>query len=641
MVVVLDQGVRTWGDVRLVLEAAVLALGRQAARRGVPFFVATTAAGGEILDPLEADAETLGQRVEASDLSANPALALERVLESPADDPRDLVLLTHPRSLPEADVAAAARRLGARDRLFALTLDGHGAAELSELRRGAPVRLRQFHVDFTRSASRPVKPPPDSPADVPGPWRGDVEPVGYPFCFGVAGDARWFVFDRASEWLLVVAERGMLYACKTDGTRTQILPRGMFAGRALNSVLAAAGVPGGFVVAGSVRCPTAVFHYDLASQTCTRHIIPDVSITAPLHYLPQYHAVISATPSLRQGWALDLATGRCHRAEDTIDPAVRAAAAWGHCVSHGLPTASLSVMSEASGTQGAEIHVQAVGGRFCHVESSTGTVRFYGVPHWTPFTPQADGQPVLRHCEPLAAQCRGNTLALLTTGARQGPVLRLFRGPEGVPLASYPTDERHLVYQSTEFTLSEDGAWLARKVTPARVEVRRVTGDAPPVITVAGGFSGPPAIIVGWCALLIGSGKHHAHLLRWKTGALQTAHGRDGAALVADVPELRGYGEHGSADGVPEFLHYDRDRFALGASWNITAVADRYGQVALFTHAGRLVCMFFAFREHLAGWMPDGTRLGPAWLTGGPESPGAAEKFGRVLCEACGKRVRS
>ncbi len=42
LVVLLDQGVRTWGDVRLVLAAAVFALGRLAGARRLPFLVAAT-----------------------------------------------------------------------------------------------------------------------------------------------------------------------------------------------------------------------------------------------------------------------------------------------------------------------------------------------------------------------------------------------------------------------------------------------------------------------------------------------------------------------------------------------------------------------------------------------------------------------
>src|SRR5205085_2464461 len=71
LVVVLDQGVRTWGDVRLVLSAAVLALGRQALQRRLPFRLAATSNLGNLVDPAEVDDKTLGALIEASDLSAN------------------------------------------------------------------------------------------------------------------------------------------------------------------------------------------------------------------------------------------------------------------------------------------------------------------------------------------------------------------------------------------------------------------------------------------------------------------------------------------------------------------------------------------------------------------------------------------
>ena len=84
LVVLLDQGVRTWGEVRLVLAGATLALGRQAMRRGTPFLIAATSTGGRIGDPLQLDGEALGGVLESSDLSPDPGQAIGRVLESPA-----------------------------------------------------------------------------------------------------------------------------------------------------------------------------------------------------------------------------------------------------------------------------------------------------------------------------------------------------------------------------------------------------------------------------------------------------------------------------------------------------------------------------------------------------------------------------
>ena len=111
LIVLLDQGVRTWGDVRLVLSAAALALGKLAAKAKMPCLLAATSTQGEVLDPLKVSDEILGAMVEASDLSGNPGLALENILEQPFVGSRDVVLLTHPRNLAEDDVRAAAMRL--------------------------------------------------------------------------------------------------------------------------------------------------------------------------------------------------------------------------------------------------------------------------------------------------------------------------------------------------------------------------------------------------------------------------------------------------------------------------------------------------------------------------------------------------
>src|SRR5262249_4379133 len=180
LVVLLDQGVRTWGDVRLVLSAAVLALGKQAARSSLPFSLATTGAGGEPVDPLELAADELGELVEASDLTPNPGRALERVLEQPAPGVRDVVLLTHPRNLAEADVAAAARGVTGGARLFAVVMDAAGNVDLAELKRGVPVGIRQFRIDFTQSVELPVHAEADGVLDGPRPWPAHREPRRFP-----------------------------------------------------------------------------------------------------------------------------------------------------------------------------------------------------------------------------------------------------------------------------------------------------------------------------------------------------------------------------------------------------------------------------------------------------------------------------
>src|SRR5205807_1427060 len=104
---------------------------------------------------------------------------------------------------------------------------------------------------------------------------------------------------------------------------------------------------------------------------------------------------------------------------------------------------------------------------------------------------------------------------------------------------------------------------------------------------------------------------------------------------------LRTTGVEGNRKNLPPFLNYDPKRFTLAAETDVLAVADRFGQVAIFDCTHELVCMFFAFRDRLAAWMPDGTRFGPAAITGGPPTPDALDKLGRALRAAseAGRRL--
>src|SRR5262249_2454196 len=77
LIIVLDQGVRTWGGVRLALAGAVMAFARLAARRKISFRLATTGNGGKPVDPVEVGAAKIGDLLEASDLTPHPTSAME------------------------------------------------------------------------------------------------------------------------------------------------------------------------------------------------------------------------------------------------------------------------------------------------------------------------------------------------------------------------------------------------------------------------------------------------------------------------------------------------------------------------------------------------------------------------------------
>ena len=82
IVLLLDQGVRTWGDVRLVLSSAAMALARQAVRRRIAIRLTTTGNGGEPVDLASLEPDRLADLLEASDLSPHPGRMLARLLQA-------------------------------------------------------------------------------------------------------------------------------------------------------------------------------------------------------------------------------------------------------------------------------------------------------------------------------------------------------------------------------------------------------------------------------------------------------------------------------------------------------------------------------------------------------------------------------
>ncbi len=253
LVVLLDQGVRTWGGVRLALAGAVFALAQFAQRRKRAFLLATTGKDGKRIDPLEVQASELGDSLEASDLTAHPGVALEEVLTAESDRFRDIVILTHPRSLVQNEVLRNVRNHRNRDRVFAVSVDSTGKGCLSDLGGGQPISLTHFRVDLAAALN-----PPKSAAVsgyAPDAWGGELEPIPFPFWFGPMGDIQFAAIDQECQWLLVACANGMLHAQKLDGSAREVLPRGLCHSQVLKNVEDVLGVHGGFVVCGSVPSP--------------------------------------------------------------------------------------------------------------------------------------------------------------------------------------------------------------------------------------------------------------------------------------------------------------------------------------------------------------------------------------------------
>lgn len=626
LLVVLDQGVRTWGDVRLVLAAAAIALGRQASRRQIAWLVATTANGGHVVDPMAAaDAEALGTLIEASDLSTNPGLAVERVLETPTDRPRDIVILTHPRALAEPDVAAAARRAGPDTRLFAVAVDGAGRVEFAELRRGTPVILSRCRVELRRDPEPTFAP---RRLAASGPWTGDIEAIGFPFELGLLGPVQdgHFDFDERGEWLLVADRMGLLHAWRVDGVGGEMLPRGKLRGMVLTQVEAVVGVAGGFVVAGSLghkECAVVV-HYDFATRRCVARDLGPWRGEREWFYLREFHAIAvrdPAEPARRA--AVDLGTGQVSNSWDDEASHLRGLphdrANWARKAAiFGPPDRPTVIRVARKDERGALAMLDPDSGRvyLWRTHSEPSDVMVF-----------ADNEPTLRGKSLGAVQVAGGVVGLGTVDLSDGSSrIYLFEKASRHIVAEYPLSS------PWGFALSRDGRRLARAHGPAIV-VQDVGGAGPAVLVTPPGKTHSSLDVELAPHLMRLRGGRVTHLLFWIGGTLQVRRTPIRPEGGGEIPMGSTVEYRPDATGWRPVA--DSKRFVVhGTCDGLTVLSDVFGQVAVLGANDALVAMFFVFREELAGWLPDGTRFGPPSRIGGPTSPDAMAKFGRALLEA-------
>ncbi len=644
LVVLLDQGVRTWGRPRLALAAAVFALGQMARRRCLPLLLAATSIQGALVDPLTTPASALADMLATSDLSANPGLALEQDLSDPEAKLRDVVLLTHPRNLAEPDVLAAARTARGHTRLFTVAVDGHGECRFDELRHGAPVAIGRFRIDLTT----PAPPPPQRREPVDGrpgaAWKGDVEPIGFPFRFGLAGndEALLFAFDHAGEWLLVAGQHGMLCACQTDGGSHEILPRPFVHRAVLTAVHRVLGVAGGFVITGTMKGVLIAAHYDFAARSVKCYeFTPNRGQLAggvEWRYARSKHLLILRVGQDFSG--VSLATGR-------RDEAVPEHLLWGALhpfqVLHNTEMRLQHYMEmrphKVALPPREIVATQSRGAGWCYsslqLKPSAGQLEPVFFPAgWSSFTPVSDGAPALSGMILQRADQRGDMLAVLTESPRQEKTLWLFRGPDGETITEY-----RLAYERDGFALSTDGRLLAIQRSPGQVEVRgtRAGDNNTSSVSPVGRFHNNAAVELGdrWLSITIGGIIHLAH---WERGELVLLRHAEGSRrLREDVLQASGLSSEGvlARRGRSSF-HYDVNRLRLSARCrDLIVVVDAFGEVFLYDAMdSKWVCAFFAFRQQIAVWMLDGTAMGSEALLGRPATPDASYRIGAALLRA-------
>jgi hypothetical protein len=663
LLVVLDQGVRTWGDVRLLLTAAVLAFARLAQTRHLPFRLTGTSVAA-ILDPLQAEEQVLGDLLEASDLCLNPGLALERVLEEPVEEPREVLLLTHPRNLGEEDVRAAARRMLPGMRLFAVAADEQGDVQLSELRHGTALAVTRFHVDLTPRREEPPLVRRCELAEMP-PWTGDVEPIGFPF-----GDYqisreweiadRKFDFDRSGEWLLVTGPEGMLQAHRLNAQgrlRTEVLPRALFQGGILQSVDRVTGANGGFLVGGTIDGHHVVAHYDFSDRRMRVYELaerPHDPLT--WGYSATYHALVF--PELNRNHpdfaAIDLATGVSAHGEGDTRAANRAAVAALDASNGAYGIFSNSVPVFLRPANPALIST-AVPGPYLAGDAD-GALELTGFPSpWKPFRPQSDGRPMFRKGTTLTATLQNGVLVVSALDRNARPILAAFRGPDGACLGVYPMPGKDIHY-----SLSADGQYLAVQGKRKNISVRDLRQDGRVIYTTRNERRLPELQVELAERALIVITERYSHLFCWRGGTLvcrtlQTLADRaaDLRSSTGETPkrwenlpliswkkllEIANKLRPGVVGDNPSM----RLRFLRRARTTLLVGADPFGHVAVFDVQGVLVCLFYFSRLMWSVWLPDGSTYRS--LDGDPpEKSEVLKRLGQALRRASevGMFVRS
>ena len=105
------------------------------------------------------------------------------------------------------------------------------------------------------------------------PWSGDVEPIPFPFRFGLTNRVADLAFDDQNGTLLAATVSGFLHVWSlTDGS-VEVLPRGCRDGQVMRNVQAVISMANGFAVCGRFGDGLAVVHYDLSTRTATLHVV--------------------------------------------------------------------------------------------------------------------------------------------------------------------------------------------------------------------------------------------------------------------------------------------------------------------------------------------------------------------------------
>src|SRR5262249_49274634 len=506
LALVVDQGVMTWGPVRLVLCAAVLALGRLAPRRKQSLSIRCGSSPAERFNPPEGDAKRFGDVLVASAPAPNPGHALAEEVLDPAATERDIVVLTHPRVLRDVEVQRLAKVLVNGCRLFAVTATEEGQVEVVQIREGGIVPIRRFRMDFTPPVPEEGKSKVD--ASPYAAWTGDIEPIPFPFRFGLTDRVIDLAFDTGGRRLMVASVSGFLHVWTLADGAVDLVPRGCREGQVLKDVQAVLGVENGFVVCGRLGPALVAVNYDFDHRTAALHTLftQSVDMECAWHVFPHLHSI--ALQAGREYRAIDLAMGGRYPdpfpARGVNTPAHAAVSEAQHLL---LPSPYLPILPVD--------YSQRPPGPFVVHGRASGQIRVvFPARHGTAFVPMSDGRPRLQGVPAHSVQLACSTLALATSGAQSAWSIHDL-DDDGRTLAEFPI--RHWLPGAR---LSPDGRLFARQTANGVIVVAEPATGQTVLTTSPGHVHTNLQIQLGYRCMGIGVGSWGC-LLNWTAGPLR------------------------------------------------------------------------------------------------------------------------
>jgi len=649
-VLLVDQGVRTWGRVRWALAGAALTLIRRQGNQGETILLKTTG-DKETWDLSQAPLPTLVETLEGADHSQSPVPALKDLISQAAKGPREVYLLTHARTLEENELARFLGQTIFPGRLLCLGVEEAGWAVLAEWEETTLKVHRRFRVDWDPAEkakgldSSPVVPNID---DRLAPWTGPVESVSLPVCGGVIGSWSLMAFSADGQWLVGFGSKvhcKFIQAWDLSTKKWEVLPNPRVFGRPFFPI-DVFGFQDGVVFYGTMDLQEEQIQHLWENQGFGDARTKGLSngsgtgqratTTVAVHYnrfkrqvrvlplckwvsqesmnavpFPDLHCLVLLMKTKIVGW--DLSQNRPTESTPATGP--RLEEAFRRARQAKWMAGKLPVVREGRGTLS-----QPIQGPRLVIQGNALEIRG-GSQDWESFTPMQDGKPLLEGYFLDEAVLAGETLALKLLRHSSTRIV-LMEGPKGKLLGEIGDLAKH---NSARMRLSANSTFLAVTDNRPGCRILETRGNRQEVFNLP---------YFQWSKIMdfsIQNNPFGIFLVFGKKKNLFFDISKHGLSIQANLP--RPFPSHPIAFFPIAGPGLEPERFQAKSSrpqgWFFAR--DSLGPLVLFDPDHQIVASFAGIGRKGIVWSNQGLIWGDPSLTGVPNDPQVAKTLGEFL----------